>query len=47
MLRQRQLDSKNLLYTAEYAGGLREKVFGRAGPKAWADYQNVFAGRVA
>jgi len=30
---------------AEYAGGLREKVFDRAGPKAWADYQNVFAGR--
>jgi hypothetical protein len=29
---------------AEYAGGLREKVFGRAGPKAWADYQKVFAG---
>jgi hypothetical protein len=30
---------------AEYAGGLREKVFGRAGPKAWADYEKVFAGR--
>ena len=30
---------------AEYAGGLREKVFDRAGPKAWADYQNVFAAR--
>ena len=30
---------------AQYAGGLREKVFDRAGPKAWADYQNVFAGR--
>src|SRR5262245_26734920 len=29
---------------AEYAGGLREKVFDRAGPKAWADYQKVFAG---
>ena len=30
---------------AEYAGGVREKVFGRAGPKAWADYQKVFAAR--
>ena len=30
---------------AEYAGGLREKVFNRAGPKACADYQNVFGGR--
>jgi hypothetical protein len=30
---------------AEYAGGLREKVFDRAGPKAWEDYRNVFAGR--
>jgi hypothetical protein len=30
---------------AEYAGGLREKVFGRAGPKAWADHQKVFSGR--
>jgi hypothetical protein len=30
---------------AEYAGGLREKVFDRAGPKAWTDYQNVFSGR--
>lgn len=30
---------------AEYAGELREKVFDRAGPKAWADYQKVFAGR--
>jgi hypothetical protein len=29
---------------AEYAGGLREKVFDRAGPKAWADYQKVFSG---
>jgi hypothetical protein len=28
---------------AQYAGGLREKVFDRAGPKAWADYQKVFA----
>ena len=27
---------------AEYAGGLREKVFDRAGPKAWVDYQKVF-----
>ena len=30
---------------AEYAGGLRQKVFDRAGSQAWADYQNVFAGR--
>lgn len=30
---------------AEYAGGLCDKVFGRAGPQAWADYQNVFPGR--
>jgi hypothetical protein len=30
---------------AEYAGGLREKVFNRAGGKAWADYQRVFAER--
>jgi hypothetical protein len=30
---------------AQYAGGLREKVFDRAGPKAWEDYQKVFAGR--
>lgn len=29
----------NYIYIpAEYAGGLREKVFDRAGPKAWADY---------
>jgi hypothetical protein len=28
---------------AQYAGGLREKVFDRAGPKAWADYQTVFS----
>jgi hypothetical protein len=28
---------------ADYAGGLRETVFDRAGPKAWADYQKVFA----
>jgi len=27
---------------AEYAGGLREKVFGRAGTSAWADYRKVF-----
>lgn len=27
---------------AEYAGGVREKVFNRAGTKAWADYQKVF-----
>ena len=31
---------------AEYAGGLRKKVFDRAGPKAWADYQKVFAARL-
>ncbi len=30
---------------AEYAGGVREKVFTRAGSKAWADYQKVFAAR--
>jgi len=29
---------------AEYAGGLREKVFDRAGSQAWADYQKVFPG---
>ena len=29
---------------AEYAGGLREKVFDRAGLKAWEDYENVFTG---
>jgi len=27
---------------AEYAGGVREKVFGRAGPKAWSDYRAAF-----
>lgn len=30
---------------AEYAGGLREKVFDRAGAEAWSDYQAVFAAR--
>jgi hypothetical protein len=30
---------------AEYAGGVREKVFNRAGSKAWADYQKVFSAR--
>jgi hypothetical protein len=30
---------------AEYASGLRERVFDRAGQKAWADYQKVFAAR--
>lgn len=30
---------------AEYAGGLRDKVFDRAGPQAWADYKNVFAAK--
>lgn len=29
---------------AEYAGGVREKVFDRAGPKAWSDYRAVFGG---
>ena len=28
---------------AEYAGGLRERVFDRAGPKAWEDYKAVFS----
>ena len=27
---------------AQYAGGLRDKVFDRAGPQAWSDYQKVF-----
>lgn len=30
---------------AEYAGGVREKVFDRAGSKAWVDYQKVFTAR--
>jgi hypothetical protein len=30
---------------AEYAGGLRERVFDRAGPKAWQDYKEVFSPR--
>lgn len=29
---------------AQYGEGIREKVFNRAGPQAWADYQKVFAG---
>lgn len=29
---------------AEYAGGVREKVFGRAGEKAWQDYKRTFGG---
>ncbi len=29
---------------AEYAGGLRDKVFDRAGSKAWEDYKRVFSG---
>ena len=29
---------------AEYAGGLREQVFDRAGPKSWEDYKAVFSG---
>jgi len=27
---------------AQYAAGLRDKVFDRAGPPAWSDYQKVF-----
>lgn len=27
---------------AEYAAGVREKVFGRAGKQAWEDYQKVY-----
>lgn len=30
---------------AEYAGGLRQRVFDRAGPKAWQDYKEVFSRR--
>jgi hypothetical protein len=30
---------------AQYAPGLREKVFGRAGPKAWDDYRAVYPGK--
>ena len=30
---------------AEYARGLREQVFDRAGPKAWQDYKEVFSRR--
>ena len=29
---------------AQYAGGVREKVFDRAGPKAWEDYRSTFGG---
>jgi hypothetical protein len=29
---------------AEYSRGVREKVFHRAGNKAWSDYQKVFGG---
>jgi hypothetical protein len=29
---------------AEYAEGVREKVFGRAGAKAWEDYRRTFGG---
>jgi hypothetical protein len=29
---------------AEYAGGLRERVFDRAGRKSWEDYKAVFSG---
>ena len=27
---------------ADYSAGVREKVFGRAGQKAWDDYRRVF-----
>jgi hypothetical protein len=30
---------------AEYTGGLRERVFGRAGQKAWEDYRKVHASK--
>lgn len=30
---------------AEYAGGVREKVFGRAGLQAWQDYRETFEHR--
>jgi hypothetical protein len=30
---------------AEYAGGVREEVFDRAGPQAWTDYQKVFTAK--
>jgi hypothetical protein len=29
---------------AQYGEGIREKVFNRAGPKSWADYEKVFPG---
>lgn len=29
---------------AQYGEAIREKVFSRAGPKAWADYRKVFVG---
>jgi hypothetical protein len=29
----------------EYTGGLREKVFGRAGQQAWDDYRKTFSGK--
>lgn len=29
---------------AQYGEGIRQKVFNRAGPQAWADYQKVFTG---
>lgn len=29
---------------AQYGEGIREKVFNRAGPKSWADYEQVFPG---
>jgi len=29
---------------ADYAGGVREKVFGRAGPQAWEDFRKTFGG---
>lgn len=30
---------------AQYGEGIREKVFDRAGPQAWSDYQKVFAAK--
>lgn len=30
---------------ADYAGGVRDRVFDRAGPKAWTDHRSVFAKR--
>jgi hypothetical protein len=35
---------KNQLHSSTICWRLREKVFDRAGPKAWEDYRKVFAG---